>query len=90
MTTPNPAGYYGLQLPEAVENEISELDYIELAETLNEMTYSITPHGETYPTFEHLSDKAESYFDDLSVEPRISLIRWIAERLDYLARGTKS
>jgi hypothetical protein len=76
-------------MPESVEKEFNELDYVELSETLNEITYSITPNGETYPSFEHLSDEAERYFDDLSVEPRIALIRWIAERLASLAKGTK-
>ena len=87
MKSHNPAGYYGLEMPEAIETEIAALDYLELAETLNEMTYSLTPTG-TDPAFDNLSSDADDYFGELSPEARISLIRWIAERLDYLARGT--
>ena len=77
----NPAGYYGLQLPQNFETEILQLGYFELVETLHEMIYSITPNGEIYPSFEHLSSEADIYYQYLSFEPRISLIRWIAEIL---------
>ncbi|MCA6610756.1 MAG: hypothetical protein IM516_01330 [Pseudanabaena sp. M158S2SP1A06QC] len=81
MTSHNPAGYYGLQLPQNFETEILQLGYFELVETVHEMIYSITPNGETFPSFEHLFPESESYYHDLSFEPRISLIRWIAEIL---------
>lgn len=89
MTFPNPAGYYGLQIPESVETEITELDYVELAETLNDITYSLTLSGDE-PAFEYLSADAQAFYDELvSVEARIDLIRWLAEGLAYLARGTE-
>ncbi|MFM7888685.1 MAG: hypothetical protein ACKPCM_18785 [Pseudanabaena sp.] len=72
-----------MQLPQDLETEILQLGYFELTETLNEMTYSITPNGEALPNFEHLPSQRESgsYYDNLGIEHRIALIRWIAEIL---------
>lgn len=84
MTYPNPAGYYGLQMPEDIQKEIAELDYIELAETLNDITYAITPTGND-PTFEYLSSEASAYFALLVIEDRIAFIRWLSEILSAIA-----
>jgi hypothetical protein len=84
MTHPNPAGFYSLDMPESVEQEFVELDYVETAETLNEATYSLVPCGE-FTGFIHLSQTADDWFDHLKAESVISLIRWLAERLDHLA-----
>lgn len=83
---PNPANYY-LPTPEQVEAEITALEYVELAETLNEITYSLTPCGTDDITTDDLSQEADDWINELSPENRIALIRWIAERLDYLAHG---
>ncbi len=88
MTYPNPAGYYGLKMPEQFETEITSLDYVELSEVLNDITYSLVPCGEVDVETGHLSIEADEYIRSLDPEPRIALIRWIAERLAYLAGGT--
>ena len=67
MSFPNPPGYYSLQMPESVEIEIKELGYFELTETLNDITYAITPQGDD-PAFEYLSSEADAYFALLVIE----------------------
>jgi hypothetical protein len=89
MTYPNPAGYY-LPLPEAIENKITNLDYLALSEILNDITYSLTPTGGDAVNTDWLSCEADEYFTSLDPEPRIALIRWISERLAYLARCTNA
>lgn len=84
MSFPNPPGYYSLQMPESVEIEIKELGYFELTETLNDITYAITPQGDD-PAFEYLSSEADAYFALLVIEDRIALIRWLAEVLSAIA-----
>jgi hypothetical protein len=89
MTYPNPAGYY-LPLPEAIESEITKLDYVELSEILNAITYSLVPDGDAAVITDCLACQADEYITSLDPEPRIALIRWISERLAYLARCTNA
>lgn len=85
MTYPNPAGYYGLQLPESVETEITDLDYVQTCEMANDLAYSLAPYGDDF-NCDHLSDVADLYIQRLPIEQQIALLRWIAERLAFLAR----
>jgi hypothetical protein len=77
-----------LQIPESVQKEFNELAFIELAETINDITYSLTPSGDT-PDFEYISADAQAFYDDLvSVSDRIALIKWLADGLSYLANDS--
>ncbi len=84
MTYPNPAGYY-LPLPETYEAEIRELQFTELAVLTNNITFSLTPCGGDDIVTDDLSIEADQYLNSLTTESRISLIRWLSERLSYLA-----
>jgi hypothetical protein len=88
MSSPNPAGYYSLDMPASIEKEIVELEYVETAELLNEITYTLTPCGTDDITTDDLSQEADDWINQRSPEQTISLVRWLAERLDYLAKGT--
>jgi hypothetical protein len=84
---PNPANYY-LPTPFQFETEFTELDYGSLAETLNEITYSLTHCGTDPVATDDLSQECDDWINTLTPEQKISLVRWLAERLDYLAHGT--
>jgi hypothetical protein len=85
MPYPNPAGYY-LPMPEQFENEITELEYLELAELLSNVSYSLIDADDI--TTNDLSQEADDWINRCSPEEIIALIRWMAERLDHLAKGT--
>jgi hypothetical protein len=80
MPYPNPAGYYGLKMPEGIEKEIAELGYFELVEEFHLITYSLTPQGRD-PIFDHLGCDADDWYAELEISDRLSLVRWIAEIL---------
>jgi len=81
MTSHNPAGYYGLEIPEAIEKEIADLCYLDLVETINDIIYSLTPQGVISPAFEHLCADTDDWFCELELSDRLSLVRWLSEIL---------
>lgn len=80
MLSPNPAGYYSLTIPEAIEKEIAALGYFELIEELHLITYSLSPQGRD-PVFDHLGCDADDWYGGLEIGDRLSLVRWIADIL---------
>jgi hypothetical protein len=84
---PHPTGFYGLDMPAQFENEITELEYVETTELLNSIAWTLTPYGIEDITTNDLSQEADDWINQRSPEEAIALIRWLAERLDYLAKG---
>lgn len=91
MPYPNSAGYYGLQMPESVEAEITSLNLKQTAFVLRDLMFAFTTDDETYCfNTSVLSSTATFWIDDLTKRQQISLTRWLAERIDYLSIGTDS
>ena len=85
MTSHNPAGYYGLKIPESVETEITSLHYFELAHLLYSLSYSTCPdHFDSErPSRNQLTNRAIEWIADLGEADLIALVRWVASRLAW-------
>ena len=89
MPSPNPAGYYSLNIPKHFEEEISRLNQQQLARTnwniaavLDDVIYECMEINED-SEFEsdHLSPTFDKWVLTLSTHELISLQRWIADLL---------
>ena len=88
MPSPNPAGYYSLDIPEQFETEINTLSLSNLAflnYELADFLYDVLP-AEADEEFRstNLSGQADQWINNLQADELINLIRWITERLAYL------
>jgi hypothetical protein len=85
MPFPNPAGYYGLQLTQDIEESVTELDYDQTVT----LTHSIIYHlgegkGDRFYSFIPLTPSSfDAAIDKLSTQDKISFLRWLAERLEW-------
>ena len=87
MTYPNPAGYY-LPLPEAIELEITSLDISGLKALLAELACFLEEEDQLTFLSDYLDPLHSTFIWELSSQALTDLIRWVAERLAYLAHGT--
>ena len=85
MTSPNPIGFFGLALPESVAQELNALDHSETAEVIADIAYSMTEFSDGVMCSDPISGKANDCIYLMTTSQKIALIRWSAERLDYLA-----
>ena len=85
MTTPNPAGYYGLNLPESVEAEIENLSLKELvALSIQALALIATSSPVRIFTSEEHSvdlDNTVEAFSDLQV---VSFCKYLGDRIESL------
>ena len=90
MILPKPAGYY-LPLPEALEIEITSLNFDELVQTLADFTCYLNRDDED-SEFDcaYTSNYFSAFIDFAKESDLISLIRWIAERLSWLESQEKA
>ena len=88
MTHPNPAGFYSLALPGTYENEFTELDFDELLAVVNDLAYTL--HCETLFSTAYLSNGLDEFIAAFSIKEKISLLRWLSDRLDYLCRSNEA
>lgn len=77
MTSHNPAGYYGLEIPDIYQNEIDELTCSALIEVAHEITTAIAKQTEFTST--HLCYGFDGYIENFTIKDKISLLRWITE-----------
>ena len=83
MPSPNPAGYYGLQLPPAIEEVITKLSDKPLLELIHDLTSAIR-HRTDFVTY--VIDFNSAYeIDSLSTSKKIALLRWLCDRLSSLS-----
>jgi len=90
MTHPNPAGYYSLSMPEAIEQEITQLSI----EWLTRLNWRISAFLDDilleglsvdgFDTFNENSPALEQWVNQCEEEQIINLLRWITERIAYL------
>lgn len=88
MTYPNPAGYY-LPLPEAIEAEITALDYEGLTQTLADLggyLNSVLVFGFEFQGV-YTSHDFVRFVNDMKETDLIALIRWVAEIVATKANG---
>jgi hypothetical protein len=87
MTYPNPAGYY-LPLPEAIETEISKLTKDRLLFEIADLVFAMRGN---YPIeTAYLSPETDEALEALSEDNKISLLRWMTERLAWLQKQEKA
>lgn len=89
MTTANPSGYYGLQLPEAVEREIEALNLKDLRYLITKIADELySPYRLGDPelfTSDVLSPNSDEHIDEaLDTKALISLMKWLCDRLESL------
>jgi hypothetical protein len=91
MTHPNPAGYYGLQMPEQLETEITELDCEELTQTLSDLVGHLNRDDDAFE-FEgvYVSSEFDGFMHEMKQTDVIALIRWVAERLSWIETQEKA
>lgn len=91
MTYPNPAGYYGLKMPEAIESEITTFSKDKLMQTFYDLA---SYYNRDYSSFAIESVYPSCDFDDfvnpLNQSELIALIRWVTERLAWLEKQEKA
>ncbi len=83
----NPAGYYGLKLPESVEQELSQLSDKPLLEVIHDLTSTLRHRTDFVTYVLHFNTSSE--IEALSTETKIALLRWLAERLAWLKSQEK-
>jgi hypothetical protein len=86
MPFPQPAGYYGLQLSASAEILITSLDYKALFALLYDVVFctSTDEVDRFYSLSMTVTKSFEDEINDLSKADKISLIRWIGDRLAFL------
>jgi hypothetical protein len=82
------SGYYGLAIPEAIEIEITSLDFVELIETANDLTFYLGAIDYLI-CFQsrHLSIQADDFISSLPNTIKTKILRWLSELLDCLEIG---
>ncbi|NMF60159.1 hypothetical protein [Pseudanabaena yagii] len=82
MAFPQPAGYYGLQLSEQTEAEISKLSDKALLEVVHDLVSAIRHRTDFVNYVLHYNTCSE--IDMLSTEKKVDLLRWLSDRLAFL------
>lgn len=88
MTCPQLAGYYGLELREDLENEVTALDKDDLELMLLDLASYLNRDDEDFG-FEsvYASIDLDDYIEALKYSDFITFIRWIAELLAVKANA---
>jgi deoxyhypusine synthase len=82
MTYPNPSGYYGLQMPEIFEQDITSFDSDRLKQIVWDVTAFLNRDDQAFGyTGSYLSTGFDEWVNTLSETKVIDLIRWLAELL---------
>lgn len=85
MTFQNPLGFYSLEFPPEIEAEIMDGDFDAIADTISEIALlQVDSEGFVFCTV--FSYAVEDAIKALSNSQQITLIRWLAERLEFLAK----
>lgn len=83
MPYPNPLGFYSLELAPKIEAELINGDLYKIADLISEIaTLQISPDGFVFCTC--FSNEADQAIEDLKPSQQIALMRWAAERLEWL------
>lgn len=82
MTSPQTAGYYGLQLSEELEAEITALSDKPLLELLHDLVSTVRLRTDFVSYVIHFN--SASAIEELSTANKIALIRWLGDRLAFL------
>lgn len=85
MTLHNPAGYYGLQLPAAIEEAIEALDYEQTVILAHSLTYNLGDGSEErfYSFIRFTPSSFDDAIDKLPTSDKIALLRWLSEILFF-------
>ncbi len=91
MTYPNPAGYYGLQMPEAIETEITALDRDDLQWFLTDLAAYLNRDDQAF-AFESVygTHSLDAFIEAINASDLIAIIRWVAERLAWMETQEKA
>lgn len=86
MTSPQPAGFYSLELTEAAEQLITSLDYQNLFHLIYDLVFCTST--ECVDRFTWQGARLTRWFDDeiesLPIAKKIALLRWLSDRLAFL------
>lgn len=86
MAFPHPPSYYGLQLSESAENLITSLDYSATFHLTYDLVFFMST--DSVDRFYSMSIRLVKWFEDeidgLSKANKISLLRWLGDRLAFL------
>jgi deoxyhypusine synthase len=86
MTYPNPSGYYGLQMPEIFEQDITSFDSDRLKQIVWDVTAFLNRDDQAFGyTGSYLSTGFDEWVNTLSETKVIDLIRWLSEVLSAKA-----
>jgi hypothetical protein len=89
--SPKTAGYYGLELPEAVEREIETLNnpalMLFIADIANFLFLYSHRRPDDRPSFlsHALTESSDEYLDTLDTKQFVSLMKWLCDRLESLS-----